>query len=108
MALPGRLAERGGNGTGLCGIGLALADLGSLSLSDLPSLFLYDSESSCSLKLSDLSLMRNGAALTGERGRGETRLAFGMGADNGGTMCLAAETGVLGRSGWSEFCGRAE
>ena len=35
MALPGRLAERGGNGAGLRGtgggIGLALADLGSLS-----------------------------------------------------------------------------
>ena len=33
MALPGRLAERGGNGTALRGMGLALEDLGSLSLS---------------------------------------------------------------------------
>ena len=33
MALPGRLEERGGNGAGLRRMGLALADLGSLSLS---------------------------------------------------------------------------
>jgi hypothetical protein len=43
--------------------------------------------------------MRNGAALIGERGRGEMRLVFGAGADNGG-KCLAAATGVLARGGW--------
>jgi len=115
MALPGRLAERGGNGAALRGMGLALADLGSLSLSresvlskslsDLPSL--YEPESLRSLKLSDL--MRNGAEFIGERGRGEMKLPFGMGADDGGEIrCLAAETGVLARGGWSELCGQAE
>ena len=37
------------------------------------------------------------------------RLTFGTGAVDGGeTSCLAAETGVLARGGWNEFCGRAE
>ena len=61
---------------------------------------MYVSESLYSLKLSDLSLKRNGVALIGERGRGEMGLPFGKGADNGGEVrYLAAETGVLGRGG---------
>ena len=53
--------------------------------------------------------MRKGAALIGGRGRGETELLFGKGADDGGEIrCLAAETGVLARGSWSELCGRAE
>jgi hypothetical protein len=44
-------------------------------------------------------------ALNGERGRGEMRLLYGMGADEGGeTSCLAADTGVLARCGWGAYC----